>query len=778
MALLTYLLAGTAILVFVSRTLLRVDVRSGFALLLLPLLFTGEAIVRGAAYAPADIPLFSEPLSSHAKSRGFAEARSPALSDVATLMIPWREAVRASYARGEWPLWNPSILCGDILAAASEPGPYHPVRLLSMILSPAAGITLEASMTLLLSGLAMFLMLRSRELSTMPAVVGAAVWMFSDFLTFYLEYPMGSAVSMLPFLCFAIDCLLEREVVRGFYALSAGFVLLILAGHPESTLHVVTITAIYFLIRLVTLRREGWLRRTGFAILAGIGAVGVSAIFLIPFAEALPQTFEFSFRIGHEASTRRSFDVADAARRMSASFFPASFGDNRREVAHELEVPGILWTGFSGVLPLALALVAGVVGLRRAAPWLLLLLFGLLSGSRFPGVMEALDFLPLFEIALNDRLIFLVPFALAVLCAFGISFLESCHPRARRALVTGVVTYTAILILLGLSNPAGGLSEAFVLEEIIQVGIFAVVAMVGIYSLRRSSSRVVFLLALLLFERASRRADFHPTVDAADFYPATALIRTVQSDRELSRIVAAEFSFVPNISTMYGIDDARGFEGMTFNRLYETFPLWSVHQPVWFNRVDDLSSPFLSMVNVRYAIVSDHFLKRSDWQSIARDGRSELLRNRRTFSRAFIPRNVAFTNREKSVAAMREVADFQEISIIESDVEGRTANGPASVTVGRRGSGYRLSVSSVKPVWIFVTESAWKGWRASIKGSEVPLHFGNHAFLALQAPAGDSEIDLRYAPHSFSIGLFLSAITFALYLGAGLLLIRSSRGRA
>jgi len=776
MALVTYLLAGAATLFVVSRILLRVDLRFAFVLVLLPLIFTGEALMRGAAYAPADIPLASAPLESHQGSRALEHVRSPALSDVATLMIPWREAVRAAYARGEWPLWNPSILCGDILAAASEPAPYHPVRLLSMVLDPASGITFEASMTLLLAALAMFLMLRGRGFSDLSSLTGAVVWMFSDFLTFYLEYPMGSAVSMLPFLIFSIDALLTRELARGFFSLTAGFVLVILSGHPESTLHVVAIAAVYFLVRLLYLRPDRWLRRSALGILSGLGAVGICALFLLPFLEALPQTFEYSFRMEHETSARRSVDLNDAARRMAVTFFPSTFGDDRREVPHARYIPGSLWSGFAGILPLVLGLIAVIGDRRRALPWIFVLSAGLLAGSRFPVVMEALDLIPLFDIALNDRLIFLVPFALAVLSAIGISLLESGLERGRQIVVAGLALYATSLLALAPFQLASGLSRQYVSSEIVNALCFCVVAAFGVYMVKRTDSRVVLLISFLLFESAARRADFHPVVDRADFYPSVSLLRRIQNDPERARIVASEFNFVPNVSAMYGIDDARGFEGMTFGRLYETFELWSVHQPVWFNRVDDLSPAFLSMVNVRYAIVSDHFTKRNGWQVVARDGRSELLRNPRTLPRAFVPRNVRFERRDKSVKAMHDVIDFSETSIIESDEdEGVHPNGPASVTVARNGSGYLLRVTSANPVWIIVSESAWAGWRASAGKANLPLRFGNHAFLALEAPAGESEIDLRYAPRSFFVGLLLSGITLAIFLGSAVALRMRSR---
>jgi uncharacterized membrane protein YfhO len=67
-----------------------------------------------------------------------------------------------------------------------------------------------------------------------------------------------------------------------------------------------------------------------------------------------------------------------------------------------------------------------------------------------------------------------------------------------------------------------------------------------------------------------------------------------------------------------------------------------------------------------------------------------------------------------------------------------------------------------------VSETAWKGWRAFIaeedpgpraRWREIPVAFGNHAFLALHLPAGRHEVRLSYWPRSFTWGLAASGGT-------------------
>jgi hypothetical protein len=80
------------------------------------------------------------------------------------------------------------------------------------------------------------------------------------------------------------------------------------------------------------------------------------------------------------------------------------------------------------------------------------------------------------------------------------------------------------------------------------------------------------------------------------------LFDAIQRDRP-ERVVGVGQMLLPNSSALYELEDVRGYESMTLRALYETYPLWCVPQAAWYNRVDDLEKPFLSFLNVRYAIV-------------------------------------------------------------------------------------------------------------------------------------------------------------------------------
>ena len=84
------------------------------------------------------------------------------------------------------------------------------------------------------------------------------------------------------------------------WILIIALVLTIFAGHPESVLHVVFVGVLYGL----SLKPN--LRAIALALFAGLAALLLAAVYLMPFAEAAPLTVEYRIRKDHYA--KASYD--------------------------------------------------------------------------------------------------------------------------------------------------------------------------------------------------------------------------------------------------------------------------------------------------------------------------------------------------------------------------------------------------------------------------------------------------------------------------------------
>jgi hypothetical protein len=663
-----------------SRFVQRLSIAATIVLIALPLLFTGRAILTGRIYAPADISFMAEPLSDYARDLGVEKPHNIFLSDLHCQILPWQRAVRYALANGEWPLWNPFILGGDILAAAAQPQVYDPWNWIGMLLPLPHAFTFAATLTFFLAGFFTFVFARALGLRDVAAFTAAIGFMFCGMLAFFVGWPLGRAWVYLPLVLFATH---EKR----WRLLTLAFVLVIFAGHPESVLHVVAVGAVYGLYRQ---RSAAALRG---ALLAGITALALTAIYLLPFAEAVPQTLENFIRTEMYATQTYQY-LAPAhvqLERVKKTFVPGYRGPDPLSAR-------------VGVVVLALAL-GGMFRWRRTWFFTLLAIVSLLATFGTWPVAHALHALPLFDIAINERLAFAAAFALSMLAAFAVDAIAA-----------------------------------------------------------RKQVMAIALVALLLVERTLEDGGIYPALDAEAFFPRVPLIEAIPRD---ARMTATALAFTANNPTMYALEDVRGYQAMTFRRLHDTYPLWSEYQRAWFNRVDDLTRPFLSFLNVRYAVTRGEAPE--GWRLIAEDRGTKLLENTRELPRVFIPRHVRYQRDPKVILAqMQEATDFFDIAWMEvPEYEPHDlVNGRGHLTMRRSGLGYEFDATMEQAGWVVISATAWKGWRAYIDDRRVETRFANHAFLGVYVPQGQHRVRLEYLPESFTTGRAISIGTLLLIAAA------------
>jgi hypothetical protein len=393
--------------------------------------------------------------------------------------------------------------------------------------------------------------------------------------------------------------------------------------------------------------------------------------------------------------------------------------------------------------------------------------------------------LPLFDISVPDYLIFLGVFALAALAALGVDRL--CDGEGTAAFLLGATAATMLIALLHfrrlpdmqrLDMPPAFLREKLWLELApLVVGSLAVVAMRARPML--SHAGVAVLAVVFLASRVAEGGRVYPTLPSGSFFPPLPILDVIPRGVP-DRIVGIGDHFMPNISAMYEVEDVRGYESMTFAPLCETFPLWSVSQPIWFNRVDSLDRPFLSFLNVRYAVVPGWYRPPPSWKPLSRDpGGARVFENTRVLPRAFVPIwTREESNGRRRLELMAAISDFAERGVLEPPAGGPSGewlrNGRARVAIeSYRAQSMTLDVDAQEEAVIATSITAWPGWKAKLdRAALVPLSY-NHAFLAFRVPRGRHRLELRYLSDGFLLGVSLSLLTSV----AAALAWRASRPR-
>lgn len=419
MALLAYL-AVAALLLWLTRIAYRpIGRAAALTLMLSPLALSGPALVAGRVLGPIDLPYWSEPLAAYRELLGPGPFSPPVLNDVSSQMIPWRTAVRRALAAGEWPLWNPSILSGDILLASGQPSALAPLSLAELLLPPALAIGFSATLTLFVAALGTFLFLRHVRVSVSGSLLGAVAWSWSGFLIFWLHWPQGRSAAHLPWILLAVSWLVRRDGVRPLLALAALLANLLLSGHPETALHVVALGGAFAIFRLVRRSRRQRLPALVRGLSAGALALMLAALFWLPVAAALLESHELPLRRS-QPERWGELSMSESAPKLLPHFAPLVFGQssvNEGATPDGWALPGTSYIG-SALLPLILV-GTFAVRFRHRAFAIGLALFCLAAAVSAPPVVWLLQRLPLFSIALNERLAFGAAFGLAWCAAIG-----------------------------------------------------------------------------------------------------------------------------------------------------------------------------------------------------------------------------------------------------------------------------------------------------------------------------------------------------------------------
>jgi hypothetical protein len=230
------------------------------------------------------------------------------------------------------------------------------------------------------------------------------------------------------------------------------------------------------------------------------------------------------------------------------------------------------------------------------------------------------------------------------------------------------------------------------------------------------------------------------------------------------RMVGLHYSFLPDAAALYELEDARGYEAMTFRRLADTYPLWSIPLGASFNNVPDMSRPFLSFLNVRYALGTHEIQPADGWKVAMDDRNSRLLMNTRALPRAFVPRAIRYGRDAAEVLGqMAQATDFAQTAwiTVPQYPPQEIVNGPGSVAIRRNGFDYELEANMEGDGWVVISDAKWPGWRAYIDGRRVETHFANHAFIGVFVPKGKHALRVAYMPEAFTRGRNITFVTLA-----------------
>ncbi len=763
----------------------RADLYAVCCLLLLALIFCGRAVFTGRALLPLDMLLLMAPWKAHtaALAPDFLVPQNPMLDPVQQY-YPWRAFAVSALKDGIIPLWNPFSYCGQPFLANLQSALFYPPNLIFLLLPLAAAFTWGAVLHIFLAGLFCYGLLRQWRLSPLPALIGAAAFMFNGYIIGWLEYPAFGlwVIIWLP----AILLCYEKSIAAGSWkwttlaGLAIGFQFL--GGQLQISTYVLAAFLLYVFWRAFAVKgRREILGRLGLGAAALALGVALAAVQLLPTAElaplsgrapktleqarhfALPLTHLVLFLIPNFFGNPSNYNYwGDLAGRYPINFF---------ETGCYVGIATLLlaWLAIrlwrNSIVSYLLALVVISLLLAVGSP-LFSLFFYLAPGTR--------------QLAGLARVLCLTTLGLAGLAAFGAQRVLDRQPALARwelpAFGLGALAIAGSIsaLFLGVLQQNPPLLENFT-GQALRFLVFLFASLITVWLLSRSKAEFSprktsrprgtlhsqlstlnsrnmlagLLLALVIADLFSFGMTFNPATDprlaffrtdATDFLRAHAGHDRIVSYRPSRNTPQAALEWMlPNTALVYRLRDVHGYDSLAPGRYLRLIGStdWSA-QGNW----PAPDSPLADLLGIKYALTTDE-ITAPGWEK-ARSDEANIYKNNEALPRAFVAQQIGQLNEQAPLLAARSSADFLK-------------DGVNTVA---------LNVESPSGGWLTLTDTAYPGWRAKIDGKPAPWRIAYAAFRAVKTPPGRHLVEWNYRPGSFKVGLFISLAALAFVIGS------------
>ncbi len=722
-----------------------------------------------------------------ADHRGFANG------DFANQFYAFATYEAARLHAGQLPLWNPYTFAGHPFLADIQSAIFYPLRLLTMLLTAGSGFSyhalqLEAMLHLPLTAIFTYLLARRLSRSRPGALVAAATFTFSGYLTSYplLQLAVIEVQAWLPLILLLLEVAAERAAGDEWdsaarWAGGAGLVLGVsfLAGHPQSSMLVLYGALAFALYRTWpglasgraaeagTKRLLGrWARPLGLLVLFAITGCGLAAVQLLPSWQFMALSTRAGIGFDEAGRGFTSYDLLQVILPAVGVPFPAMYVGL---LPIGLAALALLKSGWGRLRPAASANAEprpALSALRSPIPffgWGGLLALVLSFGKLTPIYAAFYLLVPGWRLFRGqERTIVWAVLAVALLAGFGTAWLASHWAgegsRARDDGERGLQLGYGLAAL-------GGLVAAlacFVGYEAGSEGLWGFTAaflflalLAALAGLALRSRRPALLLAVVIFDLFAQVGGSHAArAGAADPFPPQPVLAPALADSSVFRL-ANESQLPANFGDVYrlsALEGASPLELASYHQLLERLPAGRA----WW------------LLNVKYVLTARTALE-VPAERVAEgpgdDGQTAYLyRLAEPGPRAWLAGDaIAEPDSERLWQRLGDPAfDPARQVLLPALPAGYTPHSGCSGEVDLKTPAperLALSVSSEQPCILVLSEVDYPGWRATVDGQPAGLLRADGAFRGLLVPSGRHEVTLLFSPPALAWGAALSAAT-------------------
>lgn len=743
------------------------------------------------------------------------------LSDVVSVMYPFKKFAIEVLKEGKFPLWNPLSFSGSPLFANFQSGILYPLTFLYFIFPFDLAWTFQVIIQPFLMALFTYFFLRNLKLTKISSLLGGIIFAFSGFSIIWLEYNIhGHVAAFIPLFLFLTDKYLEDS--RWGIGLSLAIGLQILAGYPQVTLYSFLLLGFYFLYRLLEKKGvRGMVSKTsGFFVLLVVLGLALGAVQIFSGLELLNLSQrQFEGLPGGEAVRLLSWP------HLITFLAPDFFGN---------PATGNFWfkgdytnmVGYIGLVSLIFAFI-GIIFSKEKKKWFFALVTAAFLLYVFPTPVSqvASKITPLaFGSATLTRAFVIINFALAILAALGFEFLWKNKLKPGMGLSKIPLFFLVILIGIG-----GGLllnrEMLFSYEDIFrgQLGgsqlieiwtaslkvslrnlvlpmavVFAtLIAFLAAEKLPKLKKLALIGLSMVLVFELFRFGWKYSSFSKRNLlFPKTPVIEFIEQQEKPFRILGGD-AIPMNMWSAYNFQSPAGYDAV-YPLRYAKF-LAAISDPQRrspmgrYGNIEQFDNRLIDLANVKYVLALkysessgidpsgsvSHKFRLPKLNPVFADKSVQILENTAVLPRTFMVYDYEVEEEERRIIEKLLNPDFdlREKIILEEAIDNslkpgevkqvsyrQKINGESEISVDHSGDGL-----------LFVSDSYFPGWKALIDGKETQIYRADLTFRAVFVPEGNHAIRFIYSPRSFRIGAAISLVSLVFLIGIFLYETKSRR---
>ncbi len=766
-----------------------------FILIGIVLAFFYQTIIFGKIPFPADLMLSEYVPWRHSSYFGYAPGAIPSKGqyfDVVRELYPWKTLTVDALKNREIPLWNAYSFSGTPLLANYQSQVFYPPAALYMILPQIIAWTFLVILQPLLGSVFLYLFATEIGLSATAAIIAALCFNFSGFAISWMEFnTVWHTILWLPLLLF----LLERGISKSSFTVGQKILFIfalfssITGGHPQDFINTFLFFTVYTFFRITTKQSWNIKEKVAFAINNLSLPVLISFLFAAPQILPTIELFSFSSRIPH--------DYLQILNVMLIQWwqFPllaiADFFGNpatRTYTLPDTYVGKTLSIGATGFVLVCFSFW------NRKKHWhitfflasifvLLLLNTNTIFSSlfyRFP--------LPILSTGTPTRNLFIFGFALAMLAGFGVDNVRKLTIKQfllSAGLITLFLGACKILIFvhpvinsISIIQPSANRALLFSCI-IITVTVFTALVSRTLPKFR------YFLILIVGAELLYAFVKFNPFVPAGFIYPTNNVLTFLQKNTGINRFWGyGTGRMESNLNTQYHLFSTDGTDPLNiswYNRFIQSSNNGHIaRQFTRTTRSDVALAPgygeldlpsntyrlrIMDLLGVKYVLdrlenpknnttfSSEHF--KSVYKTP--DGYT-IYENIKSLPRIFLADNIITYNNDTDFEKKFFDPSFNPLTtILVQEPTGlvkpqQTKNKSVHILLYTQNS-VKIETENDAPQILFVSDTYYPGWIATIDGIQTKIEKADYAFRAIAVPSGKHNIVFSYHPKSFFNGI-------------------------